>query len=92
MCNVLCHAYIIYIHSTSPRMSRACIHLGVHNHHASNDTCRESLDMAYKCLANEVMITPTAKSSTIVIAAKQIISKIPPFEIDHNQRWSSPGW
>lgn len=73
-------------------MSRACINLGVHNHPASNDSCRESLDMAYQCLANEVMITPTAKSSTIVIAAKQIISKRLPFEIAYNQRWSLRGW
>ena len=32
----LCHARIIYVHSTSAGMSRACIHLGVHDQHVSN--------------------------------------------------------
>jgi hypothetical protein len=29
MCIVLCHARIIYVHSTSLEMSKVCIHLGV---------------------------------------------------------------
>jgi hypothetical protein len=29
--------------------------LGVHDHIVSNDTRRESLDMAYLCIVNEVM-------------------------------------
>ena len=70
-CITLCHARIIYVHSTSPGMSRACIHLGVHEHPVSNGTCRESLDMAYQCVANEVMKTPTAKNSAIVMAASK---------------------
>jgi hypothetical protein len=47
VCIVLCDVRIIYIHSTSVGMSRACIHLGVHDHVVTNGTCRESLDMAY---------------------------------------------
>lgn len=41
---VLWHVCIIYVHYTFPRMSRACIQLGVHDHLVSNDTYRESLD------------------------------------------------
>ena len=52
-------------------MSRACIHLGNHKHLVSNGTCRESLDMAYQCVATEVMKTPTAKNSAIVIATSK---------------------
>jgi hypothetical protein len=52
-------------------MSRACIHLGVHEHPVSIDTCCESLNMAYQCVANEVMRTPTAKNSAIVMAASK---------------------
>lgn len=52
---VLCHVCIIYVHYTFPRMSRTCIHLGVHDHLVLNDTYRESLDMAYQCVAREVM-------------------------------------
>jgi hypothetical protein len=69
VCIGLCHARIIYIHSTSVGMSRACIHLGVHDHHVANGTCRESLDMAYQSVANEVLKTPTATNSAIVMAA-----------------------
>ena len=47
VCIVWCHARILYVHSTSSEMSRACIHLGMHDHHISNGICRESLDMAY---------------------------------------------
>ena len=52
-----CHARIIYVHSTSPWMSRICIHLGVHKHLVSNGACRESFYMAYQCVATEVMKT-----------------------------------
>ena len=33
VCMALYHARIIYVHSTSFEMARACIHLGVHEHH-----------------------------------------------------------
>ena len=42
VCMVLCHARIIYVHSISSEMARACIHLGVHDHPLANGTCRES--------------------------------------------------
>ena len=66
VCIVLCHARIIYIYSTFVGMCRACIHLGVHDHHVANGACRESLDMVYQCVANEVLKTPTTKNSAIV--------------------------
>jgi hypothetical protein len=71
VCLALCHARILYVHSTSSKMSRACIHLGVHEHPVSNGTRRESLDMAYQCVANEVIKTSTAKNSTIVMATSK---------------------
>jgi hypothetical protein len=71
VCIVLCHARIIYIHSTSVGMSRVCIHIGVHDHHVANGTCHESLDMTYQCVANEVLKTPTTKNSAIVMAASK---------------------
>ena len=71
MCIALCHARIIYIYSTSVGMSRACIYLGVHDHPMANGTCRESLDMTYQCVANEVLKTPTTKNSTIVMATSK---------------------
>ena len=61
----------IYIHSTSPGMSRVYIHLGVHEHPMSNNTCRASLDIAYQCIANELMKTSTVKNSAIVMVASK---------------------
>ena len=55
ICIALCHAHIIYVHSIFPRMSKACIYLGVHYHPVSSGTCRESLDMDYQCIANKVV-------------------------------------
>ena len=55
-------------------MSCACIHLGVHNHHVFTGVCRESLDVAFQCVANEVSKTPIAKNSAIVMdASKQFL-------------------
>ena len=71
MCFALCRARIIYVHSTSTGMLKAYIHLGVHEHHISNRTCCESLDMTYQCVVNEVMKTSTTKNSTINMAANK---------------------
>ena len=71
ICLDVCYAKIIYVHSQSSNMSRVCIHLGVHNHPVSSEVCRESLHMAYQCVANEVAKTPTANNSAIVMAASK---------------------
>jgi hypothetical protein len=56
-------------------ISKAFIHLSVHDHPLANGTCRESLDMTYQCVANEVLKTPTTKNSAIVMAAnKQLLA------------------
>ena len=73
MCISLCHAQIIYLHSTSLKISRACIYFGIHEILVSNGTCRESLDVAYQCVANEVMKIPTPKNYATVIAANEQI-------------------
>ena len=66
-CVVSCLYNICTLHIA--RDSRVCIHLGVHEHPVSNGTYRESLDMTYQCVANEVIKTPTAKNSAIIMAA-----------------------
>jgi hypothetical protein len=71
VCIALCLARILYIYFTSVGMSRGCIHIGVHDHPVANGTCLESLDMAYQCVANEVLKTPTTKISAIVMAASK---------------------
>lgn len=55
-------------------MSCVCIYLGVHNHLVSIGVCRESLNMAYQCVANEMSKPQLQKNLVIVIAAsKQIL-------------------
>ena len=59
VCIILCHAQIIYIHSTFVGMSKTYIHLGIHDHHLANDTSHEALDMTYQYVADEVLKTLT---------------------------------
>lgn len=75
LCIALCYACIIYVHSTFFGMSRVCIHLGVYEQYVSNDTCCESPDMAYQCVAKKVIKTPTTKKYSIVMASsKQLLA------------------
>ena len=75
VCITLCRAQIIYIHSTFVGMSMTCSHLGIDDRPLANDTCRETLDMAYECVANEVLKTPTSKNSAIVmISSKRLLT------------------
>ena len=89
ICLDVCHAKILYFHFASLEMSCACIHLGVHNHPMFIGVCRESLDMAFLCVANEVSKTSIIKNSTIVMAASKqfmfdYILKSPlPRELNH---------
>lgn len=59
----LCHAQIIYIHSTSVGMFRVCYHLGVH--------AIKSMDMAHLCITNEIFKTPTPKNLAIIMATSR---------------------
>ena len=68
VCITFCRACIIYVHSTSPCISRACVHLSIHEHLVPNDTRCESLDMNYQYVANVVIKTPTARNSVIILA------------------------
>jgi hypothetical protein len=52
-------------------MSRACIHLGMHNHPVSDGIYRETLDTISDLIAQEVSKTPTAKNSAIAMAASK---------------------
>lgn len=79
----LCHALIIYVHSTFLGILRICMQLGVHGHPILDTTCHKSLDMTYKCIANVVIRTPTAKNLPITltiahcnIQSEDAISKI----------------
>jgi hypothetical protein len=65
-----CNARIYYVISKSA-MTRACIHLGMHNHLVSDGVCRETFDTIFGLIAQEVFKTPIAKNSTIALAASE---------------------
>jgi hypothetical protein len=74
-CVNFCDARIYYVLSKSD-MTRACIHLGMHNHPVSDGICRETLDTISGLIAQEVSKTPTTKNSAIAMAAsKEFLDK-----------------
>jgi hypothetical protein len=75
ICVNFCHGRIYYVLGRGD-MSRACIHLGMHNHPVSDGMCRETLDTISSLIAQEVSKTPTAKNSAIAMAAsKEFLDK-----------------
>jgi hypothetical protein len=74
-CVNFCDARIYYVLSKSD-ITRACIHLGMHNHPASDGVCREIIDTISSLVAQEVSKTPSAKNSAIAMAAsKEFLDK-----------------
>jgi hypothetical protein len=75
ICVNFCPGRIYYVLGKGD-MSRACIHLGMHNHPVSDDICRETVDTISGLIAQEVSKTPTAKNSAIATAAsKEFLDK-----------------
>ena len=65
-----CDGRIYYIIDSS-EVSRACIHLGRHNHPISKGQCRKSLNSISNLIAQEVEKTCTAKAFAIAMAASK---------------------
>jgi len=64
-------------------MSRACFHLGVHDHHVTKGECREIVKIVKKLITNEVKQSPDVKIYTIQLAAsKELLSQH--LFIEHN--------
>jgi hypothetical protein len=55
-------------------LSRATIHLGVHNHLVADGKCRESLEETKKLIAKEVNCTPNKKFFVISLSANKTFS------------------
>jgi hypothetical protein len=74
-CVNFCPGRIYYVLGKGD-MTRVCIHLGMHNHPVFDGICRETLDTISGLIAQEVSKTPTAKNSTITVAAgKEFLDK-----------------
>jgi hypothetical protein len=57
-------------------MTKAYIHLGMHNHPISDGICRETLDTIFGLIAQKVSKTPTTKTSAIaMVASKEFLDK-----------------
>ena len=56
---------MFYIIIKDPLMSKACVHIGTHDHPIANGECREAMDIIRVAMKNHVAKTPTAKSSAI---------------------------
>ncbi len=52
-------------------LSRATIHLGVHNHLIVDGKCRESLEETRRLIVEEVVCTPNAKMYVISLSARK---------------------
>jgi hypothetical protein len=75
ICVNFCSKHIYYVLGKGD-MSRACIHLGMHNHLVSAGICQDTLDTISGLIAQEVSKTPTAKNSAIAMAAsKEFLDK-----------------
>ena len=77
ICVNFCPRCIYYVLGKD-KMSKACIHLGMHNHPISDGICWETFDTIFGLIAQEVSKTPTTKNSTISMAAsKEFLYKYP---------------
>ena len=68
ICLRLCPCKMFYITSKDPRMSRACVHLGTHEHPVATGECREAMDIIRERVRDQVSKTPHAKASAISLA------------------------
>lgn len=73
VCIALCHARILYVRSTSIKMSRAYIHLGMYDHPISNGIWCESLDTTYQCVTNEILKNTHRNKFNYSFGCKQAI-------------------
>ena len=76
ICVATCKARIYYI-SGGENMSRACVHLGVHEHPVKIGEYQDFKDRSRTLLAEQVEKTPTATNSAIVMeATKELLGEL----------------
>ena len=65
-CVVVCTTKIYYVIGT-PHMTRACVHLGSHNHPVKSGDHRDFIDLTDSLIGDQVERTPSATRSAIVL-------------------------
>jgi hypothetical protein len=63
---------IYYVVHRLQFMSRTVIHLGVHNHHVTNEKCQKFIEEIRRLITKEVDCTLNAKISTISLNANKM--------------------
>ena len=57
-------------------MSRACVHLGTHEHHVATGECQEAMDIIREKVRDQVTKTPHAKASAIsLVVGRELLLK-----------------
>ena len=75
-CVALCTAKIYYVIGT-PHMTRACVHLGSHDHPVKSGDHRDFIDLADSLIGDQVERTPSATRSAIVLeTAKEVLGPL----------------
>jgi hypothetical protein len=75
-CVAICTAKIYYVTGT-PHMTRACVHLGSHDHPVKAGDHRDFIDMTNNLIGDQVERTPSATRSTIMLEiAKEILGPL----------------
>jgi hypothetical protein len=75
-CVALCTAKIYYVTGT-PHMTRACVHLGSHDHPVKYGNHRDFIDLADSLIGDHVERTPSATRSAIVFeTAKEVLDPL----------------
>ena len=75
-CVAVCPAKIYYVTGT-PRMTRACVHLGSHDHPVKAGDHRDFIDFTESLIGEQVERTPSATRSAIVLdTAKEVLGPL----------------
>ena len=75
-CVAVCPAKIYYVTAT-PHMTRACVHLGSHDHPVKLGDHRHFIDLTDSLIGQQVERTPLATRSAIVLdAAKEVLGPL----------------
>jgi hypothetical protein len=75
-CIAICKARIYYV-SGGDHMTRACVHLGIHEHPVKNGEYQDFKDRSCTLLAEQVEKTPHATNSSIMMeATKELLGEL----------------
>ena len=75
-CIAFCNAKIYYV-VAKDHMTRACVHLGSHDHPVKVGDYRDSIEQTKSLISDQVERTPTATNSSIVLeASKELLGPL----------------